>query len=1309
VDPYFEQERGNFPEEEEEVGPYRALADHMAKEYLPKVVGPIAQGWGSIADVIAAPAIWAMSIGSAEERKSLGSNIAASIPRQKAMFQHTLANMLSAVEGPLQRYGDAQRNMGEAALGRPMTPSSQYPNTIRDTSDAIRLDSQRNIAAANVGQGMDVEGRGEVPFAHQLAHGFASAPGALAEAAGSVAIGGPAGLPALMALKYAFDDKGGNTGTMQQLKGAAFGTAMHMIAKGSAGLATPTARAVLGGAGFGGLAAIGGGTNEQVAEAAIVGGALTAMMPGRRDSEIEYMHRKQQIEAEYRLNNGREVSEQGVGRPGIDREGVEPPPGEAPPEGAANPRNEIELWQETMQQRRIDPNTDVGRWARDLDIPNNLPSGLEVDFVTEQMMKMGGSRAVFESMGGTRTYDQVVAESRALVERVGLQESPDASMLRQREGRGWDDSELFAAHLILQKRFDALHDAKVRAERGEDGAQAEYIRAFERTVETSYALESGKRDAGRSLQRLKDVKADQLRRTAERQVEQEARESVMGDKKGEKGDPTSDRELVEKYGGTEEIANMMSRLGNLSDPAEVMSVLRVKSFDAHNSLGRQFIDIWLAGLLSAPQTHMGNIGSGAMYQVLFQAEQVTAAAYGIAELPFRMSARAGDRFRVKREAKKEWDELTPEAQEQMRTRKIDPESQEQVLDPLSQARDAFIERRVAQQRASESDLALDRVTPEEVIAGMIGSIRGANPALGAVQRAWETGAEFSIGGVKSRSPFDAAHAKKSYWPFKALTAEDALAKSIAAYGRLHELGMREAKAMKIPWGERAGYIDKFVQEVLKPPRSTSPQRVREIKRYQFEALDRAELLTFTQAGGKRAKAFARWIHTGPEFRSVFSFFETPLNVTKQVIYRTPGINLVAPKNWADIAAGGERRGRAMARMTVASVIAASMWNDEMQSGEVTGASNRDPRSREIDRSRGVTPFSFMSKTQGGNDMMQSFAKLEPLATPIAVTATIKDWYQRGYINDEELGDIFPLIVAALAENITNKSMLQGPQQLFNVLAAPDRNTIIYSERMLGSLVPSLSNAAARSMDPQRRDQSGLVEAVMARVPWLRDELPVMWDLAGRPYKAGDPDHEFFARMFSEYKSEMTPTMVLDAMEMSGARIDRVAKDLTITPDRLALADPPRSLYLDMLGTGNLRIELSPIEREYINGNANKKAHDHLLKTLPKYMKNMDMDRPASLDVLRLNGAPAEVIDQLRYERIKHTTMKEIVKRHISDTYRFYREGYTQKVVNFWMQSGQLRTMSERAIMRQDKANDSATGPYRSRHRAGAERFPVTQE
>lgn len=169
------------------------------------------------------------------------------------------------------------------------------------------------------------------------------------------------------------------------------------------------------------------------------------------------------------------------------------------------------------------------------------------------------------------------------------------------------------------------------------------------------------------------------------------------------------------------------------------------------------------------------------------------------------------------------------------------------------------------------------------------------------------------------------------------------------------------------------------------------------------------------------------------------------------------------------------------------------------SGMITGHFN-DPALRERMEAAGIPP---MSVKVGGN--WYSYEKIEPFATIMGMMA---DWSaheksmarQGKPLMDIETAKKVPQI---LADNFFNKTYTESLFKVSQAVAQPER----YGANLAGILNPVVPSAVAQVatiQDPTKRDiKEGLmspVNALQARIPGLREQLPAQIDILGQEKK-----------------------------------------------------------------------------------------------------------------------------------------------------------------------------------------------------------------
>lgn len=1200
------------------IGPYETLARSIRERYLPGLLGPLTRGLAQKADVLSAPlvypAAWLLNIEDEEAREETARALKAGFVHGNPAFLASGAaaalENLGAIAGA---YGHTQRILGaQTLLGPGAAPLPGEYEPFESLAAPLR---EQYVKHAEAGREMV----GEDPkISSRFYQGMAQSPAWLGEAALATATMGPAGFPIIMGSRYARDPVTGEfTGVGQTAKGVGIGTIMHGIGIGASQLSTLPRRAAFQGTGFATLAAMEGAGEKDIAASALMGMALTGMPQGRARA-AEYQ--KQAKVAKER--SVREAEESGVPERGSENlpEEVyyEPagPPGRGRAETAPPPSypDEIGLWQQNMRGRRIDPESQVGVWARDTKLPKDLPADLELEFMMGEMEKLGGARAYYEGLSAGRTHAETLAAAEDLVYRVGMGMSPRA-ISKMREGkRAFDEVELAAAAKIVQDRMEDLGVSASAVSTGSREDANAFIRSFVRMAESEYEFQGHSSTAGRALNILKATKQQRLKSRAIEMVTQQHKQRVAQ----EAAKAGKEKDLVDEYGGIDQVRDLAEMISRLDDPAEVASVLGMAKQSAERGLAWTLADIWVAGLLGI-SANVTNVKSNALFAGWVHAvEQPIASAIGVAKMPYKIARGLSTK---------------------------------------------------------------DRIYAQEIMPGLKGLMRGVPKAFEAMQKAWATGEEFSLGGAKGRSKFGTFKDKsKGFPPFRVLTSEDAWFGMATSMGRAYQLGEREGIHLKIPAREMDAYVEQFASDVMKVPRYETDARKAELRRYQKEVMEHSDMLRFVQELGPIGDVMTKFSNVHPLAKAPLPFVRTLVNVSKEIFYRTPfalvGLvpkfgPLVAPRLNADFHAGGQRQDFALARIVAGTGLAMYYW-DKFLTGEMTGAPSPDPAERNLERSKGIMPYSYVTEGVSGDLIMQSYARLDPLASVVAGMGTLADWYNQGVLSPEVVDEILPLFGAAFAENFVNKSYLQGPKGAMTALTEPQRHGQAFVEQLIGTIIPSVVNEFAVAGDPLRRDRTGMKEAMMARLPWIREMLPTMPDLAGRDQLVGDPGLEFGARLGGGYSTPLRPTIVLDAMSVSGSRIQRVGKSVQIQVQDFASKTDPE-MAKDALGLQKrFYIKMTPHERSWLEKARNTRAHAFVEPVARGLMAVQDKTQSLSLEELREAGASSELIDAYRQSRIKSASVNKALRDEIGNAYRLFYWFGTRQLIKKWSENGTLR-------------------------------------
>jgi hypothetical protein len=774
-------------------------------------------------------------------------------------------------------------------------------------------------------------------------------------------------------------------------------------------------------------------------------------------------------------------------------------------------------------------------------------------------------------------------------------------------------------------------------------AQNAWLDAVTRQAAVGQALSGNVAEVGRALNILK--------RTATARKKAMARAGLVEEYQKGKG------ALMDFAKEGWDVNDLMAAMDKLDNSAERAALGRYAVEDVSRGMGWKLMDLWKAGLLSGPATHMTNMTSNSLFTAMFHAfEQPLASGVGA----LRRTSR------------------------QLGITKGDPHEGVLMQEAIAQVYGLFKSVPMAL-RVGARSARHDMEWHHKMGAGLdsLGRQRPGTAAFDPDPIQRKLAAKHSkLDIANPRVAKHGAWARATGLPFTALGAEDSVFKNLAFSARLHGIYMREAIEKGVPFTERYAYVARKVR---------NPEG-----HHIGEAAERAHMLTFTDDMGKVGRAVQRLSHSHPLMGIPLTFVKTPARLFAQGVQRTPGAGWFSPTNIADMWAGGLRRDLAVGRMGAGLAIGGYFAN-EMLEGKITGPWPEDKAELARWRSEGKLPFSRLVEEEGGRQVWQSYARHEPLATPLAFLATGVQWYRAGILTKEEWDKWAGLSAAALAENFMSKSVLQGPYKTSKALGDPNRHMESYVESLAGSLIPSAMNAHAKAEDHYRRDATGLWDEMIktsmtpngAPPVWagrigigdMRQLLPYRSDLAGRKMRNGDTGDGYATRLLTGQQSEYVPHKwpgsewgVFDAMSLSNARIGFIDPFVRIRPEHYAGGADRRLIVDAQLLPGGLEIEMNPREREYAGSRADAAATKELGMYIPQMMNFAKTRDVVPFEELVAAGVPRELLAG----ELARMGIVDQIGSLIEGAYHKYRRMETDKIAAHWRDNGTLRAQLDAA-------------------------------
>lgn len=375
----------------------------------------------------------------------------------------------------------------------------------------------------------------------------------------------------------------------------------------------------------------------------------------------------------------------------------------------------------------------------------------------------------------------------------------------------------------------------------------------------------------------------------------------------------------------------------------------------------------------------------------------------------------------------------------------------------------------------------------EVLPAAVGSIKGLPSGFASglkiMLRGWDaTDASGKL--LPPRSSFDRssnAFVRKVLspvvtWPLRALSASDAVFRSMATSAELHAQAARRATKAGLEGEEWAAEVARLIA-------NPDSKMVKAAEQY-------GRFATFTDKPSPFGKAFGDMVKAVPGGRYVQPF----INVVDRLFARgfefTPaGLVRAANKQNA------ERQSDLAARGAIgsAAMLATVFYSLD---GKVTGAAPRDSRKRELFYESGKQPYSVLI-----GDQWVPIGAVEPMSTMFQLTADAMDaWQENGELVPEQR--IYTALSSA-ARGQLNKSYITGMLDIVEAIESGGTSAekvLNVGARQVAGMVPAagLQRSIATAMDPTLRHKDTMQERIMSGVPGLSDNLPprIGWD--GQP-------------------------------------------------------------------------------------------------------------------------------------------------------------------------------------------------------------------
>lgn len=460
-------------------------------------------------------------------------------------------------------------------------------------------------------------------------------------------------------------------------------------------------------------------------------------------------------------------------------------------------------------------------------------------------------------------------------------------------------------------------------------------------------------------------------------------------------------------------------------------------------------------------------------------------------------------------------------------------------------------------RAAKGDPLTMAQYKARALAPILGIQHGAMDALKVVGEVWRGQGEHLEKADVYRTAIKGKKGEIIRLPFKALQMEDALFRTVAEKAEAYKMAVD--RAAKEGLDPRTQEGREAVAKWTDDPTAGLSQKAGEAALAQIQQVGAEGV--FSQRLGPRMETVQRAL-AGSPVSFIIPFFRTPVNLLSWTVQHAPGLNMLSARWRNDFMAGGEKRAQAVARVTVGSALALTAYSFA-QDGGLTGGGMTAPEEKKTKAAAGWQPYSLKI-----GDKYYSYQRLEPVGKLLGLAADLNEILQATK-DEEDKAKIVTMLAFMFGNATVSTTYMSGLNNAMNAVTDPQRYGEQFLEQYASSAVPRIIGQTAAMVDPYKREVDGVLDSIIAQIPYMREKLLPQRDVWGEPVR----NDKWF---------EVMP------VQMTQASQDKVRTEAVRL--QLAIQDAPR--FITEKGPfkpGEQRIELTDEQRDIYKQVAGKNA------------------------------------------------------------------------------------------------------------------------
>lgn len=312
-------------------------------------------------------------------------------------------------------------------------------------------------------------------------------------------------------------------------------------------------------------------------------------------------------------------------------------------------------------------------------------------------------------------------------------------------------------------------------------------------------------------------------------------------------------------------------------------------------------------------------------------------------------------------------------------------------------------------------------------------------------------------------------------PSRLMTAGDELFKQLNYRALLDVKYTTEAMDRGLKGADVRAYVDERLRFAFD---ETGAARVTDKNSLEAGALEYAREGTWTQdlGGDTLLGAVERAANSHPLIRTFIPFIRTPGNIFRDFVAHTPVLNYISKDIREAFKAGGERAAIAKGKATTGAMLylgGTLLYN----TGMLTGSPPQDPKARAALEATGWQAYSIRI-----GDTYYSYRRIDPVGMTLGIMADMAAL--RPYMSEWQFMEASAGFIAAITENLTNKTYMQGLAETLEAATNPIRHGEQYFGRFVSTLIP-FSSAARFG----RQQADSAMREMMDWTDYLRNTLP----------------------------------------------------------------------------------------------------------------------------------------------------------------------------------------------------------------------------